>query len=50
MTIEQQTTIAWKIWGHAYALFTRCSRCGEMKQCRGKNRGRMLCIDCWDQQ
>ena len=48
MTIEQQARIAWAKWGHAFALFTRCSKCGELRHCRGKRRAKMLCLDCWD--
>ena len=49
MTLEQQTVLAWKAWGFAYAMTTACSRCGEIKPCRGKARKRMLCLDCFDQ-
>lgn len=49
-TMELEATIAWKAWGHAWSMFTRCAGCDEMKQCRGARRSRMLCLDCFDQK
>ena len=49
-TIEEQTIAAWKRWGTAYAMFTRCSRCGRMAECRAKQRRRFHCLECFDQR
>lgn len=49
-TLEQAAVKAWRSWGYAWMLFTSCSRCGEMKVCRGKSRERLVCLDCFDQE
>lgn len=48
--IEKATLLAWQVWGEGWAMFTRCSRCGEMKHCRGRRRDGMLCITCFDEK
>jgi formylmethanofuran dehydrogenase subunit E len=46
--LELQAVRAWRKWGDGYAMFTRCDECGELTQCRGKTRRRMLCLACFD--
>lgn len=46
--LEQKARAAWQKWGDGFALFTTCDGCGEIRNCRGKRRARMLCLDCWD--
>ena len=46
--LETQATLAWKRWGVAWMRFTRCSGCGEQRQCRGKRKNKMLCLECFD--
>jgi len=46
--IEQMARAEWRRWGDGYACFCACSACGEIKQCRGKKRAHMLCLECWD--
>ena len=48
-TLEELARLAWRQWGHAYSLFTACSRCGEVKYCKGKKRASMLCVGCFDE-
>ena len=50
MNTEQKAKQAWQAWGHNWAMFTICSDCKEMRQCRGKTKRRMLCLHCWDQR
>jgi hypothetical protein len=45
-TLEHEAVWAWRTWGHAYALYTACSKCGLVKHCRGRSRERMICLDC----
>jgi hypothetical protein len=47
-TLEAMARRLWAEWGDGFALFTRCDACGEMRQCRGKRRARMLCLECFD--
>jgi ribosomal protein S27E len=47
---ELAVTAAWHVWGDGYALYTRCSGCGEIHHCRGKRRERVLCIECFDRR
>jgi formylmethanofuran dehydrogenase subunit E len=49
-TLEQAAKLAWKIWGEAWSMFTACSRCGEMKHCKGRKRASMLCLECFDEK
>jgi hypothetical protein len=46
--IERTAIRAWKAWGDGFAMFTRCAGCGELADCRGKRRSRMLCLACFD--
>lgn len=48
MTLEQKAKMAWAKWGSAWAMYTRCTKCGEVVQCRGKSRKRMICLECFD--
>jgi hypothetical protein len=48
-TIEENAAILWRRWGNGWALYTACSNCGEVRQCRGRRRARMLCLECFDQ-
>ena len=47
--LERAALAAWKTWGSGWSMFTACSSCGEMKNCRGATRSKMLCLDCFDQ-
>ena len=47
--LELAATVAWKQWGDAFALITRCFHCNQIRPCRGKRRRRMVCLDCFDQ-
>lgn len=47
--LELAARVAWMTWGEAYAKFTACGCCGEIKWCRGPRPNRMLCVDCFDQ-
>jgi hypothetical protein len=46
--MEDGARLEWRSWGHAFALFTKCSECGEVVHCRGRKRDRMLCLNCFD--
>jgi hypothetical protein len=46
--LELAARLAWREWGSAFAMFTRCSSCGELRECRGRRRRRMLCLECFD--
>jgi hypothetical protein len=46
--LELAARQAWREWGSAFAMFARCSSCGELRQCRGRRRRRMLCLECFD--
>ena len=48
MSLEEQVRKEWKWWGTGFAMFTRCDNCGEVKNCRGKKRLFMLCMECFD--
>jgi hypothetical protein len=48
--LELATRQAWCEWGHAWAMFTTCSRCGQVQHCKGKSRERMLCLACFDEK
>jgi hypothetical protein len=47
-TLERLTVARWQVWGDGYAMFTRCSSCGEQAKCRGRRRAYMLCLICFD--
>jgi hypothetical protein len=47
-TLERQAIRAWREWGDGYAMKTRCAECGRQRDCRGKRRKRMLCLECFD--
>ena len=46
--LERAVRRAWKRWGDGFAMFTRCAECGRMRNCRGRTRRRMLCLECFD--
>lgn len=46
--LEKLARQLWHRWGDGYAMFTRCSECGELKQCRGRKRKYMVCLECFD--
>jgi hypothetical protein len=48
-TLEKQARALWLMWGVAWAMRCRCSKCNEIHECRGQKRSRMLCLDCYDQ-
>lgn len=48
MTLAERARIAWLVWGDGWALHTRCDGCGEIHYCRGPERDRMLCLECFD--
>jgi len=44
-------TVARREWGTLpWRLFTVCRDCGEPKNCAGKRRSAMRCLDCYDQR
>lgn len=47
-TLETLARASWYVWGRGYALYTRCSGCGDVKHCRGNRRDGMLCLECFD--
>jgi hypothetical protein len=46
--LEREAIRAWKAWGDGYAMRTTCYRCRHRRDCRGKRRSRMLCLECFD--
>jgi hypothetical protein len=48
MTLEEKARSAWQKWGLAYAMYCNCSCCGEWRYCRGKRKGSLVCLDCFD--
>ncbi len=46
--LELAARLARREWGDGYAMRTRCSGCSEIRECRGRRRRRMLCLECFD--
>lgn len=48
-TLELHARLAWQAWG-AYAKYTFCQACGQLRYCRSRGGQRFLCLDCHDQR
>jgi len=48
--LESAVKLAWERWGDAYAMWTICSGCSEMRYCRRGRRPPWLCVECFDQR
>ena len=49
-TIEKLALRAWQEWGNEWSMFTRCSRCDQIKVCKGRRRDAVLCLRCFDEK
>jgi hypothetical protein len=55
-TLERDARRLWREWGDGFAMFGRCVVCGRLSDedgrplfVRGRRRGRLVCLACFDQ-
>lgn len=46
--LEQNVIKRWR--SMPWRMYAKCSTCGRMTHVAGRSRGRMRCLDCFDQE